>query len=68
MGKMLKDEPEIEYLVPPGIITERINDEGLRDPASERIEYFYEEFLPPEKKSFLHDLLKPAETNNNQLF
>ncbi|MFA7300197.1 MAG: penicillin-binding protein 1A, partial [Sideroxydans sp.] len=40
MGKMLKDEPEIEYLVPPGIITERINDEGLRDPASERIEYF----------------------------
>ncbi len=68
MGKMLKDEPEIEYLVPPGIVTERINEEGLRDPASERIEYFYEEFLPPEKKSFLLDLLKPAETDSNQLF
>lgn len=68
MGKMLKDEPEIEYLVPPGIVTERINEEGLLDPAGERIEYFYEEFLPPEKKNFLLDLLKPAETDSNQLF
>lgn len=68
MEKMLKDEPEIEYLVPPGIVTERINDEGLRDPTGERTEYFYEEFLPPEKNHFLLDLFKPAENDSNQLF
>ncbi|NCN88477.1 MAG: penicillin-binding protein 1A [Gallionella sp.] len=68
MGKMLKDEPEIEYIVPPGIVTERINEGGLRDPEGERIEYFYEEFLPPEKSNFLLDLLKPAENDSNQLF
>jgi len=68
MGKMLKDEPEIEYLVPPGMVTARINDEGLRDPTGERIEYFYEEFLPPEKNSFSLDLFKPSENDSNQLF
>jgi len=68
MGKMLKDEPEIEYIVPPGIVAERINEEGLRDPQGERIEYFYEEFLPPKKSNFLLDLFKPAENDSNQLF
>lgn len=68
MGKMLKDEPEIEYIVPPGIVTARINEEGLRDPAGERIEYFYEEFLPPERNSFLPELFKPTEKDSDQLF
>ena len=68
MGKILKDEPQIEYLVPPGIVTARINEEGLRDPAGERIEYFYEEFLPPERNSFLPDLFKPTEKDSDQLF
>ena len=62
------DQPEIEYLVPPGIVTAHINDEGLRDPAGERIEYFYEEFLPPERNSFLPDLFKPTEKDSDQLF
>lgn len=68
MGKMLKDEPEIEYIVPPGIVTARINEEGLRDPAGERTEFFYEEFLPPERNSFLPDLFKPTEKDSDQLF
>ncbi|GAB1234937.1 penicillin-binding protein 1A [Ferrigenium sp. UT5] len=68
MGKMLKDQPEIEYVVPPGIVTARINDEGMRDPAGERIEYFYEEFLPPESSSFMPELFKPTEKDSDQLF
>lgn len=68
MGKMLRDVPEFEYLAPPGVVSVRINEEGLRDPDGERLEYFYEEFLPPERSISAPDLFKPAENDSNQLF
>lgn len=68
MGMALKDVPEIEYLAPPGIVTAHINEAGLRDSAGDRIEYFYEEFLPPESNSFMPELFKPPEKDSDQLF
>jgi len=68
MGEMLKDTPQIEYSVPPGIVTARINEEGLRDPEGNRIEYFYEENLPPEGYRRLQEIFKPAESDTEQLF
>jgi penicillin-binding protein 1A len=47
MGKILKDVPEAVYTLPDNMVTARINENGLRDPAGERIEYFYQENIPP---------------------
>jgi penicillin-binding protein 1A len=68
MGEILKNTPQIEYAVPPGIVTARINDEGMRDPEGNRIEYFYEENLPPEGSRRLLEIFKPAESDTDQLF
>jgi penicillin-binding protein 1A len=67
MDKMLKGVPEVEYTVPEGIITARINDNGLRDPNGNRIEYFYEENPPPEQGEIVTEENKPG-TTNDQLF
>jgi penicillin-binding protein 1A len=47
MGKVLKDVPEAEYTMPDNMAAVRINDHGLRDPDGGRIEYFYQENIPP---------------------
>ena len=68
MEKMLKDVPEVEYPMPEHIVTARINDNGLRDPNGNRIEYFYEENPPPEQGEVIPEENKPADTINDQLF
>lgn len=68
MGEMLKDTPEIEYTVPPHMVIARINDEGLRDPDGQHVEYFYEENVPAERSSSLLDIFKPTESGSDQLF
>ncbi len=67
MGKMLKDTPEVVYTVPEHIVTARINENGLRNPDGPRVEYFYEENLPPEQPETIQEESKPA-TINDQLF
>lgn len=47
MEKVLKDVPEAEYAMPDGMVAARINDNGQRDPNGNRVEYFYQENLPP---------------------
>jgi penicillin-binding protein 1A len=47
MGKILKDMPEAVYTMPENMVTARINENGLRDPDGNRIEYFYQENIPP---------------------
>ncbi|MDH2917515.1 MAG: penicillin-binding protein 1A [Gallionella sp.] len=66
MGAMLKDVPGIEYSIPEHIITARINENGLRDSDGTRVDYFYEENLPPEQSSVPIEPLKPTESE--QLF
>ncbi|MEQ1525814.1 MAG: penicillin-binding protein 1A [Gallionella sp.] len=46
MGKVLQGVPEAEYPVPEGMVAIPINDAGLRDESSTRIEYFYQENTP----------------------
>jgi penicillin-binding protein 1A len=66
MGAMLKDIPGIEYSIPEHIIPARINENGLRDPDGSRVDYFYEENLPPEQSSMPIESSKPTE--NEQLY
>jgi penicillin-binding protein 1A len=47
MEKVLKDVPEAEYAMPDGMVAARINENGQRDPNGNRVEYFYQENLPP---------------------
>jgi penicillin-binding protein 1A len=67
MGKILKDVPEVEYTVPEHIVSERINENGLRDPNGTRNEFFYEENIPPEQGDTPPEEGKPAAAND-QLF
>jgi penicillin-binding protein 1A len=67
MGKMLQGVPEVEYTMPEHVVTARINDNGLRDPSGTRIDYFYEENLPPEQGEIIPEESKPA-SMNDQLF
>ena len=60
MEKVLKDVPEAEYPIPEGMIALPINDEGLRDESSTRIEYFYQENVPSNAPP-------PAATGENAL-
>lgn len=66
MGAILKSVPGIEYSIPEHIVTARINENGLRDPDGSRVDYFYEENLPPEQSSVPIESTKPSETE--QLF
>lgn len=47
MKKMLKDVPEAEYTMPENMAAVRIGDNGLRNPDGARVEYFYQENIPP---------------------
>lgn len=66
MDATLKGIPGIEYSIPERIVTARINENGLRDPDGARVDYFYEENLPPEQSSVPIESVKPSETE--QLF
>jgi len=68
MEKMLQGVPEVEYSMPEHVITARINDNGLRDPNGNRIDYFYEENPPPEQGEVIPEEDKPADTVNDELF
>jgi penicillin-binding protein 1A len=58
MAAILKDVPEAVYIMPSGMVAERINENGLRDPEGTRIEYFYQENLPPmREKSILESIV-----------
>ena len=50
MAAVLKDVPEAVYTMPPGMVTARINNQGLRDPEGTIIEHFYQENVPPERE------------------
>ena len=68
MTAALKDIPEFAYSIPEHIVTARINDDGLRNAEGRRIEYFYEENLPPEQNSNIFDSAKPAGGDADQLY
>ncbi len=68
MTTALKDTPEFAYSIPEHIVTARINNDGLRSPEGNRIEYFYEENLPPEQSSSVFDSAKPTGGDADQLY
>lgn len=68
MEKVLKDVPEAVYTMPDNMVAARINDNGRRDPSGNRIEYFYQENLPPEQSAAPDPAAKPAEAVKDQLF
>lgn len=46
MGKTLKNIPEATYVMPENMVAVHINNNGLRDDASDLVEYFYKENIP----------------------
>lgn len=68
MEKILKNVPEAVYTMPANMVAARINDNGHRDSNGNRIEYFYQENLPPEQSAAPDPEAKPAETVKDQLF
>lgn len=69
MGSALKDVPQATYTMPDGMAAARVNQNGLRDPAGERTEIFYQENLPPEQGPTQQDnSAKPADSVREQLF
>jgi len=46
MGKTLKNIPEATYVMPVNMVAVHINNNGLRDDASDLVEYFYKENIP----------------------
>jgi len=68
MEKVLKDVPEAVYSMPDNMEAVHINDEGFRDDNSPRIEYFYQENVPPEHVlATPSEEIKPSETVKDQL-
>jgi len=69
MGTVLKNVPQATYTMPEGMVGARINQQGLRDPAGDRTEVFYQENLPPEQGPVQQDAsAKPADSVREQLF
>ena len=74
MGSALKGVPEQALTPPSGVVTVRVNPEtGLRvaDAQSGIVDYFYQEFLPPEQETLVGGVLggeRPREEVRNQLF
>ena len=70
MDKRLKDVPEAVYTMPENMVAIPINDEGLPDNNSDRIEYFYQENAPQEQVSTIpeEDIeTKPTDILKDQL-
>lgn len=74
MGRAMKGVEEVPRAVPEGVVQARINAEsGLRETEGRGItEYFYQEFLPPEREGEASPagapVSKPAEEVKAQLF
>ncbi len=73
MGPVLKGVPEQALTPPGGVVSMRINPEtGLRvSDSSGIVDYFYQEFLPPEQETLVGGVLsgeRPREDVRNQLF
>lgn len=68
MENVLPGIPNAVYSMPENMVAARINDSGSRDPAGNRTEYFYKEFLPPEQIEATDPILNPAETTTDTLF
>ena len=68
MDKMLKGVPEAVYNMPENMVAVHINDEGLRDDKSPRVEYFYQENVPsPYAVPAPSEESKPVDTVKDQL-
>ncbi|MEO8342221.1 MAG: penicillin-binding protein 1A [Gallionella sp.] len=69
MEKILKNVPEATYTMPDNMVAIHINEEGYRDDNSPRIEYFYQENVPPEHAlpTAPSEETKPADTVKDQL-
>lgn len=68
MEQVLKKIPQAEYTMPENMIAIPINDEGLRDDNSTRIEYFYQENVPSgTAASATIEQDKPTEVVKDQL-
>jgi penicillin-binding protein 1A len=74
MGAALKSVPEQPLTPPAGVVAMRVNPEtGLRvaDAQAGVIDYFYNEFLPPEQETLIGGVTggdRPREEIRNQLF
>jgi penicillin-binding protein 1A len=74
MGSALKGVPEQVLTPPGGVVAMRVNPEtGLRvaDAHAGIVDYFYQEFLPPEQETLVGGVLggeRPREEVRNQLF
>jgi penicillin-binding protein 1A len=74
MGAALKGVPEQPLSPPGGVVSVRVNpDTGLRvaDAQSGVVDYFYQEFLPPEHETLVGGVMggdRPREEVRNQLF
>jgi penicillin-binding protein 1A len=70
MGEALKNIAEVPHDIPEGVIAAHIDPAtGLRLPEGGVIDYFYQEYLPPESDgSILPPSTKPADEVKNQLF
>lgn len=68
MGKVLKDVPEAVYTMPDNMVAVHIDEDGYRDDNSPRIEYFYQENVPPEHAVVTpSEEVKPSDTIKDQL-
>jgi penicillin-binding protein 1A len=68
MAKVLKDVPEAVYTMPETMVAIHINDQGYRDDNSPRVEYFYQENVPPvHVMPTPNEAIKPADTVKDQL-
>ena len=69
MGAVLKDVPEAEYTMPDNMVAARINTQGYRDPNGDRMEYFYQENVPPLQGSLpAETATRPNDAIKDQLF
>jgi penicillin-binding protein 1A len=74
MGRALKGVPEQALTPPGGVVAMRVNPEtGLRiaDANSGVVDYFYNEFMPPEQETLVGGVLggeRPRDEVRNQLF
>ncbi|NOU01988.1 MAG: penicillin-binding protein 1A [Gallionella sp.] len=68
MEKVLKDVPQAEYIAPDNMVALHINDDGLIDDSSARIEYFYQENSPSHATApAAIEQSKPTEAVKDQL-
>jgi penicillin-binding protein 1A len=68
MEKILKDVPEATYTMPDKMVAVHINEDGYRDDNNPRVEYFYQENVPPEHAiPTPNEEIKPADTVKDQL-